>query len=143
MKYLRSAAALSALLLTCGADAAKGALAYGLTSTGVVTFDTDNPAVFVSSSFTGLLAGDNIVDIDYRPANGTLYALVEVPATRSHWVLSFLTHWTMLAELAIWVAAAALASRASGSSKMAVSSAFMSPRTPAPLLAKAAATRVT
>lgn len=46
------------------------------------------------------------------PFDGTLYALVEVPATRSHWVLSFLTHWTMLAELAIWVAAAALASGA-------------------------------
>ncbi len=75
MKYLPSAAALGALLLTIGAEPARGALAYGLTGTGVVTFDTDNPAVFVSSAFTGLLAGDNIVDIDYRPANGALYAL--------------------------------------------------------------------
>jgi hypothetical protein len=39
------------------------------------------------------------------PLDDTLYALVEVPPTRSHWVLSFLTHWTMLAELSVWGAA--------------------------------------
>lgn len=39
------------------------------------------------------------------PLSTTLYALVEVPATQSHWILSFLLHWTMLCELAIWIAA--------------------------------------
>lgn len=42
------------------------------------------------------------------PVSTRLYALVEVPATRSHWILSFLTHWTALAELAIVLWAAAL-----------------------------------
>jgi hypothetical protein len=42
------------------------------------------------------------------PFSDRLHALVEVPATRSHWVLSFLTHWTVLLELAIWAAAAAV-----------------------------------
>ncbi len=42
------------------------------------------------------------------PVSTRLYALVEVPATRSHWILSFLTHWSALAELAIVLWAAAL-----------------------------------
>lgn len=46
------------------------------------------------------------------PYDKTLYALIEVPPTRSHWILSFLTHWTMLAELAIWLAAISLFLRA-------------------------------
>ena len=41
------------------------------------------------------------------PFETTLYALFEVPPTRSHWVLSFLTHWTFSAELGIWVLAIA------------------------------------
>ena len=40
------------------------------------------------------------------PLNDRLYSLVTVPATRSHWVLSVLTHWSTLAELAIIAAAA-------------------------------------
>lgn len=44
------------------------------------------------------------------PLNDRLYSLVTVPATRAHWVLSFLTHWSALAELAI-IGAAALALR--------------------------------
>ncbi|WP_374636956.1 metal-dependent hydrolase [Paracoccus sp. (in: a-proteobacteria)] len=44
------------------------------------------------------------------PFSDHLYLLVTVPATRAHWVLSFLTHWSTLAELAI-IAAAALALR--------------------------------
>lgn len=39
------------------------------------------------------------------PFDTTLYVLVEVPATQNHWVLSFILHWTFLAELAIWAAA--------------------------------------
>ncbi len=42
------------------------------------------------------------------PFDSTLYALVEVPPTRSHWVLSFLTHWTFLSELVIWALAIGL-----------------------------------
>ncbi len=42
------------------------------------------------------------------PFSDHLYSLVTVPATQSHWVLSFLLHWTMLAELAIIGAAAGL-----------------------------------
>jgi len=39
------------------------------------------------------------------PFTPHLYSLVEVPATQSHWILSFLLHWTFLLELAIWGAA--------------------------------------
>lgn len=39
------------------------------------------------------------------PFDNHLYALVEVPATQSHWVLSFMLHWTFLFELAIWAMA--------------------------------------
>jgi inner membrane protein len=42
------------------------------------------------------------------PVSDHLFALVEVPATRSHWVLSFMVHWTFWAEVAIVVAAAVL-----------------------------------
>ncbi len=38
--------------------------------------------------------------------------LVIVPATQSHWVLSFLTHWTFAVELTITAVAAILAWRA-------------------------------
>lgn len=31
--------------------------------------------------------------------------IVEVPATQPHWVLSFLLHWTFLAELLLWAIA--------------------------------------
>jgi len=37
------------------------------------------------------------------PFNDKLYALFEVPAAYSHWVLSFIFHWTFLAEIAVWV----------------------------------------
>ena len=42
------------------------------------------------------------------PFSDRLVTLVTVPATRSNWVLSFLTHWSVLAEIAIILAAAAL-----------------------------------
>lgn len=45
------------------------------------------------------------------PFSDRLYSLVTVPATRAHWVLSFLTHWSTLAELAIIAAAALLLRR--------------------------------
>ncbi len=39
------------------------------------------------------------------PFSDQLFSLVEVPATRSHWVWSFIFHWTFAAELVIWAAA--------------------------------------
>lgn len=39
------------------------------------------------------------------PFSNELYVLIDVPATQSHWILSFLLHWTMLAELLIWIVA--------------------------------------
>lgn len=45
------------------------------------------------------------------PVSDRLFSLVTVPATRAHWLLSFLTHWTMLVELAIIAAAALLLRR--------------------------------
>ncbi|GHC45751.1 metal-dependent hydrolase [Neogemmobacter tilapiae] len=35
------------------------------------------------------------------PFNDQLYSLIKVPATQSHWVLSFIFHWSFLAEIAI------------------------------------------
>ena len=40
------------------------------------------------------------------PVSDQFYQAFTVPATRSHWVLSFLLHWTALAELAIILTAA-------------------------------------
>jgi inner membrane protein len=42
------------------------------------------------------------------PISDHLYALVEVPATQSHWILSFIVHWTFWAEVAILASAAVL-----------------------------------
>lgn len=39
------------------------------------------------------------------PLTTDLYQLVTVPATQGHWVLSFILHWTFLAELVITAAA--------------------------------------
>lgn len=35
------------------------------------------------------------------PFSTRLVALVEVPATQTHWILSFLAHWTFLVELGL------------------------------------------
>lgn len=42
------------------------------------------------------------------PFNDRLYALVTVPATQAHWVLSFVLHWTFLLEIAVLVIAVLL-----------------------------------
>ena len=36
------------------------------------------------------------------PFSDHLFALVTVPAAYSHWVISFILHWTFLAELVVW-----------------------------------------
>jgi inner membrane protein len=42
------------------------------------------------------------------PWSDHLFALVTVPATQSHWVLSFILHWSFLLELTITATAAAV-----------------------------------
>jgi hypothetical protein len=42
------------------------------------------------------------------PRDMTLWSLVTVPATYSHWIISFVLHWTFLLELVVWTAAIAL-----------------------------------
>lgn len=53
-----------------------GALAYGLTGTGLLQFDTSNPGLITNTAtFSGLAGGDSIADIDFRPQDGNLYGL--------------------------------------------------------------------
>ncbi len=40
-----------------------------------VIFDPTNPSAAVTKSFTGLVSGDQIVGLDFRPATGQLYGL--------------------------------------------------------------------
>lgn len=40
------------------------------------------------------------------PFSGHLFALFEVPAAYGHWVISFMLHWTFLAEVVVWLVAA-------------------------------------
>ena len=57
---------------------ARAATAYGLTSSGLLQFDTSNPGSITNTAvFTGLSSGDSITDIDFRPQNGTLYGLAQ------------------------------------------------------------------
>jgi hypothetical protein len=51
--------------------------AYGVTTTGqLVRFDVTSPGVISSNvTITGLVAGDTIAGIDFRPATGQLYGL--------------------------------------------------------------------
>lgn len=56
----------------------KAIQAYGVTTEGLfVRFDTDRPNVVnvVSTSVSGLQSGERILGIDFRPANGQLYAV--------------------------------------------------------------------
>lgn len=39
------------------------------------------------------------------PFSTTIFELIEVPASRSHWVLSYLLHWSIAGEAALWLAA--------------------------------------
>jgi len=42
------------------------------------------------------------------PISGRLFELVTVPPEHGHWIISFILHWTFLAEVAIWLAALTL-----------------------------------
>lgn len=45
------------------------------------------------------------------PFSDHLFELVTVPATQSHWIASFILHWTFLLEIAICIAASAILCR--------------------------------
>jgi hypothetical protein len=54
------------------------ALAYGLTSSGLLQFDTASPGTITNTAvFSGLTAGDTIADIDFRPQDGALYGIAQ------------------------------------------------------------------
>ena len=42
------------------------------------------------------------------PFSDKLWTVVTVPSTQSHWILSFVLHWTFLLELLIWATAGLL-----------------------------------
>lgn len=72
------AAAVVAFLASPFAAPTDAAIAYGLTSTGLLQFDTGTPSSISNTAvFSGLTGGDNIVDIDYRPQDGTLYGIAQ------------------------------------------------------------------
>jgi Domain of unknown function (DUF4394) len=58
------------------ASESRAALAYGLTPTGLLQFDTASPGTITNTAtFSGLLSGDTIADVDFRPQDGNLYGL--------------------------------------------------------------------
>lgn len=66
-------------------------------------------AVFLVSIFVHLILDSMVGAIGWLwPWDDRPYALFDVPPTRSHWVWSFMLHWTFLAEVAIWFAALGL-----------------------------------
>ncbi|HZH34458.1 MAG TPA: DUF4394 domain-containing protein [Pyrinomonadaceae bacterium] len=65
------------MMFVVGQTAAYAVTIYGVTTTNQLTrFDSATPATNTTvGTITGLQAGENIVAIDFRPANGQLYAL--------------------------------------------------------------------
>ena len=65
--------------------AVTGQLLYGLAGGNLISFDSDNPSVIRSSvNFGGgIIAGQTVVGVDFRPADGRLYALGYNPALAS------------------------------------------------------------
>jgi inner membrane protein len=68
---------------------------FGLLPTGLVFFGAVLLHLLLDTIAGGILWG--------YPLNDTLFALTEVPAAYSHWVLSFLLHWTFLLEIVVWL----------------------------------------
>lgn len=65
--------------------------------------------VFFAAVFMHLLLDTISGGILWRaPFSDHLFALVEVPANYSHWIISFMLHWTFLAEILVWIAAITL-----------------------------------
>lgn len=66
-------------------------------------------ATFITSIFIHLVLDTLVGGIMWLwPVSTHLFTLTIVPATQSHWVLSFMVHWTFLAELLLIAVAAAL-----------------------------------
>jgi len=72
-------AALACSLFFSGGNSAyaQNAIIYGVTATNnLVSFSSTNPGTFlINRPITGLQEGETILGIDFRPANGQLYAL--------------------------------------------------------------------
>ena len=81
MLPIRSAAASCLAMLTCVAGSAFAEPIYGITEStqlpsSLVRFDSATPgAMTVVGGITGLVAGQTLQAIDFRPSNGLLYAL--------------------------------------------------------------------
>lgn len=79
MKHAKSVvvgfACLTLSLLAVGIKPAQAELITGLTTTNqLLSFDSASPNTIQSSvSISGLLGGDTLLGLDYRPANGALY----------------------------------------------------------------------
>lgn len=70
-----SVSLIAAALSVASAPLSHAVIAMGLSSNSLIGFNTDAPAIITSTTLiTGLTAGDVIVDIDYRPSDGNLYA---------------------------------------------------------------------
>ena len=73
--------ALRSLALLCGAFVASAPLSLNaeqmyVTNGGSLTrFDSNNPSSLSSSTYQGLQAGETIIGLDLRPANGVLYGI--------------------------------------------------------------------
>ena len=72
-------AALACSLFFSGGNTAyaQNAIIYGVTATNnLVSFSSTNPGTFlINRPITGLQEGETVLGIDFRPANGQLYAL--------------------------------------------------------------------
>ncbi|MEQ1732334.1 MAG: DUF4394 domain-containing protein [Bacteroidia bacterium] len=65
-----------ALFIDRTLPALTGQLAFGLSGTNLISFDTQNPNyIRTIYPITGVTAGQTIVGMDFRPANAMLYAL--------------------------------------------------------------------
>src|SRR5262245_22952657 len=56
-------------------------LAYALSGTNLLSFDTATPTLTTSITINGVTAGETLVGIDFRPQNGLLYGLGVNPTT--------------------------------------------------------------
>ena len=75
-KTLRLGIGYLALVFWMGPVAAEAVTIYGVTTTNnLLTFDSATPGTASSVAITGLQAGESVLGIDLRPANGQLYAL--------------------------------------------------------------------
>ena len=70
---------------------------FGLLSTGLVFF----AAIFLHLLLDTIAGGI----LWLYPVDDTLFALTVVPADYSHWIISFMLHWTFLLEVAVWLLA--------------------------------------